>query len=327
MRYMAFRRVVAIGAATLTLGACAGVRQGGFAGAPQGGFPGLPVASRSLGLAPQNRPGAHAQLANIRNALLIADRGSNAVEILRSTDWSNRGRITDGILEPRGSWVDNNGSLYVANVGNANGNGSVTEYNSNGHLIFTYGAHSPVAVTTDAGANVYVGDLSGNVVEYGQLDGTASATCTTGGEVRGVAVDKQRDVFISYYSSAARGVIEYPHGLRASHCNGTLLPVTLYYPNGLIVDPQGRLLVCDVTAGVVDIIAPPYTSITGTFGEPYSGPITVTINRSATQAYVVEAGMDIQVLTYPAGTMVAVLNVGSGLSGPFSAVNSRNYVP
>jgi hypothetical protein len=95
----------------------------------------------------------------------------------------------------------------------------------------------------------------------------------------------------------------------------------------MIVDPKGNLLICDAAASVVDIIAPPYASISGTLGQGLTDPVTVTINRPATQAYVVEAGRDVLVPTYPGGAIIALLNIGSGLAGPQSAVSSPNYVP
>jgi hypothetical protein len=314
----AFRTAAAVSAAAFVMSACSG--------APQGGFTALPVssiASRSLGLSPPNRQATHPSLSNIRNALLVADWGSNGIEVFRPVNWSNRGRVTVGIKTPYGSWVDKNGSLYVANFGNPN----VTEYNSNGDEIFAYGADAPRAVTTDGAGNVYVAGESGSITEYGQLSSAPTATCSPGGISLGVAVDKHRNVFVTYYAEDVHGIIEYPGGLDKSGCNAPVLPISLGYPGGMVIDPKGNLLVCDVSAGVIDVIAPPYTSITGTFGPGFIDPATITINRAATQAYIVEAGRDVRVLTYPGGALIALLNIGSGLAGPQSAVSSPNYVP
>jgi hypothetical protein len=47
--------------------------------------------------------------------------------------------------------------------------------------------------------------------------------------------------------------------------------------SGIAVDKQDNLIVCDENAPAVDIIAPPYTSITGTLGSGWS------LVRSASQ--------------------------------------------
>jgi len=104
-----------------------------------------------------------------------------------------------------------------------------------------------------------------------------------------------------------------------------VLPITLGFAGGMVIDKQGDLVVCDQTAPAVDIIAAPYTSVTGTLGSGWIDPFHVTIDKAGTQAYVADNGAAaVQVLTYPGGSSVATLGSANGLSSPSSAVDSKN---
>lgn len=317
----ALRIAAATCVAGLCLSACSGETRGTTGALPPAG-----LAVPFLRLAPPGHR-AHPQPANILNALLVSDVGNNAVEVLQPGSWTNRGAITDGINTPYGNWVDKNGSLYVANYGYPS---NVTEYNSQGKLVFTYpGRDLTLGVTTDAYGNVYEAAGSGYVIEYGQGRSQATVTCAPGGAIQGIALDKRRDVFVSHFDVTNRGtIVEYEGGLRGSKCNGRVLPIQLMDPANVAFDRQGRLLVCDVGASVVDIIAPPYTSITGTLGSGFFKPFGITLDRAGTQAYVSDLDLGkIMVLSYPAGTTLATLGGGSGLLDPTAAVSTRNYIP
>jgi hypothetical protein len=258
--------------------------------------------------------------------LFVSDFGTGAVEILANKTWTNTGSISDGIDGPDGNWVDKKGNLYVANYAGLD----ITEYaKGSTSPSNTYsGVEDPVAVTTDSSQNVYEGDYEGGYVsEFAQGSNSIIAQCSPGGDVEGVAVDKSGDVFVAYYVEDVGGKItEYTGGL--SGCSGTTLGVTLEYPGGMVLDKKGNLVVCDQDAEAVDIIAPPYNSVTGTLGSGYSDPFHVTINKKNKQAYVANYGdEDVYVLSYPAGSTQATLNGSNGLSLPAAAVDSQNYNP
>jgi hypothetical protein len=248
------------------------------------------------------------------------------VDLLQYRTWAKVGTITNGISNPHGTWVDRAGNLYVANY-----SGSITEYNVDGSLIFTYtnGAGAPFAVTTDQYGTVYEGDgVFNNIVEFPQGVNSPAISCNILGDLLpGIAVDKHGNVFAANGSN----IIEYKHGLLSSHCNGTVLPITFTSLFGIALDTNGNLIACDYGAPAVEIIAPPYTSITGTLGSGWLGPEYVTIDRAGTQAYVTDRtgpGIFIlDILTYPAGSIVAQVTSANGIGSPTSAVDSRNYVP
>jgi sugar lactone lactonase YvrE len=256
----------------------------------------------------------------------VSDYDTGAVEILANETWTNTGSITSGISGPDGNWVDKKGNLYVANYEGAD----ITEYaKGSTSPSNTYsGVEDPVGVTTDSKGNVYEADFAGSyVTEFAQGSNSIVAQCSSGGKVEGVAVDKSGNAFVVYVTESNTGKIaEYKGGL--SGCAGATLGVSLEYPGGMVLDKKGNLVVCDQDAEAVDIIAPPYSRVTGTLGSGYDNPFHVTINTKNNVAYVAnDVGDNVFVLSYPAGSLKATLNASNGLSIPASAVDSQNYNP
>lgn len=261
-----------------------------------------------------------------------------AVAVLKYRTWKHSGSITKAVLYPTGNWVDKDGNLYVANDSyekgpkdRLHGVPNITEYNSARGVIFKYsaGMEDPTAVTTDKFGKVYEADSHGFVSEYPPQTNSPAVTCSVNGAVEGVAVDKTHDVFADYQTTSGGSVIEYPRGLSRSHCTGTVLPISFGGAGGIATDKQGNLVVCDVTASAVDIIAPPYANITAQLGSGWTHPTNISIDRAGTQAYIIEAGYlsDVAVVSYPEGAAIATLSGQNGLPNPISAVDSENYVP
>lgn len=244
--------------------------------------------------------------------------GANEVNVLQYRPWTSVGTI-DTVNAPWGDWVDNSGNLYVA----INEGRTISEYDPIGNPIFTYnlGLVEPIALTTDRFGAVYVADQQSGVSEFPQRI-NQSINCPNY-PATGIAVDRRGDVFISSNNQ----ILEYRHGLVDSDCTPTVLPIVTSFPVGLAIDRQGNLLVADSGSAAVDIIAPPYTSITGTLGSGYTAPERVTINKAGTQAYVTDGGGNVRVLTYPGGSNVATLGSANGITAPIEAVSSNNYVP
>jgi DNA-binding beta-propeller fold protein YncE len=261
--------------------------------------------------------------------LYVTDFGTGVVEILKNSTWANVGTISDGINGPDGAFVDKKGDIYVANYQGV----TVTEYNKHNALKYTYsaGMTDPIAVTVDKHGNVYEGDYadggSGFVAEYAQGSNTQIASCAPGGAVEGVAVDGSGDVFVDYNLAAGGAKItEYTGGL--SGCHGTTLGVSLSFAGGMVLDKNNNIIVCDQLGPTVDVIDPPYNSVTGTLGSGFADPFHVTINKAETEAYVADnANANVQVLSYPSGTNITTLGASDGLSDPAAAVDGKNFVP
>ena len=275
------------------------------------------------------------------HVVYVDDFGTNVAEVIKYNHWTtNEGTISTGTNGPDGNWVDKPVAgvrhFYVANYANPN----ITEYDTAGNLVFTYsaGIADPVDVTTDKLGNVYEADFNftvsggGYVNEYRQQSNIVLASCSPGGNVEGVAVDKHGNVFVDYNNtSGSANIIEYAHGLLASGCVGAVLPITLGFAGGMVFDRQGDLVVCDQigTGGgaVVDIIAPPYTAVTGTLGSGWLDPFHVTVDMAGTRAYVTDlSAADVSVLNYPSGSPIATITSASGLLTPTSAVDEHNLV-
>jgi hypothetical protein len=262
-------------------------------------------------------------------ALYVSDAGTGAVEILKNGTWASLGSISTGLGGPDGDFLDKKGNFYVANYSGV----TIQEYKPHGTSpSFTYssGMTDPVGVDVDTHGNVYEADYSsggsGFVNEYAQGSNTVLHTCSPGGAVEGVAVDLAGDVFVDYNTpSSGAKITEYKGGL--SGCKATVLGVTLGFAGGMVLDAHSNLIVCDQTAPAVDVIDPPYSSVTGTLGSGYSDPFHVTINKANALAFVADAAAaNVQVLKYPSGTNVITLGSAQGLSDPFSAVDGPNAV-
>jgi streptogramin lyase len=316
----------ALSAAACLLSACSGAPQSSSIGLVPTG-----VARQSFG---HTNPAAHPAVTGGR-VLYVTDVFNQAVEIFAYVDreWKRIGALTAGMNTPEGDWVDRNGNLYVVNSEAPN----VTEWVS-GNPTFTYssGLTSPRAVTTDRYGAVYVADFRGNVIEYRQGSNSPAVTCQvpSGAQARGIALDRHGNVFVTIInlSQFTTNIVEYRHGLIDSNCNGTTLPVSFSSAsnlNGIVVDPQGNLLVTETgLTSAVDIIAPPYTSVTGTLGSGWAAPTNVTINRPGTEVYVTDvSSATVSVLSYPSGSTLATLGSANGLSLPWGAVATNNYVP
>jgi hypothetical protein len=312
----------AIAATALVSSACSGVPQSSSAALPQTG-----MAPSSVGLAGGAHPNVRRLPLSAQRVLYVTNYGASAVDVVHY-GWGGLSTITNGISYPQGDWVDSKGNLYVANYGGDD----VTEYSSSGNLTYTYPdisyGRGVEFVTTTRSGTVYEDDFSGYVNEFAQGATSPSATCSlpnyVGYGVGGVALDKSGDVFVDYSGLNPSGqIIEFPHGLTESGCTGTVLPITLDSPGGMVIDKQGNLVAAAGSA--VDIIAPPYTSITGTLGMGWENATAVTIDKPGTQAYVTDYGAStVTVLTYPGGSIVGTIGE---VSNPWSAVYYKSYVP
>lgn len=293
------------------------------------GLPTTGAARQFLQSAESGRPAAHrARPDGVSRVLYVAawsypSVGPREVLVLKYGRWTYLTAITNSLSNPFPVWVDKSANLYVGNA-----NAGVDEYNFEGSLIYDYsasGLYEPQGIATDRFGNVYVASYAGAVYEFQQQTNNYISCTPSVGYLTGVTVDKRGDVFVSTGNSGE--IVEYKRGLWNSRCTGTVLPVALDDAIAIAIDPQGDLVVADYYAPAVDIIAPPYTSITGTLGSGWTHPYNVTIDRAGTQAYVADEAGPIQILTYPGGNHVATLSTVNGYNQLWSAVDSENYVP
>lgn len=267
-------------------------------------------------------------LVSWQHSLFVDDGVNNAVKLFNDNTWAANGSFTNGVSGPDGNWSDHK-YLYVANYYSV----KVEEYRPNHTtpvFAYTTGLTDPVDVTTQVVGGmhyVFVADFEGGFVnEYKRNHNTVIATCSPGNYVEDVAVAPSGDVFVDYIDSNAVGrIVEYVGGMAG--CNGTVLPVAFNFPTGMVLDNAGRLIVCDqIITPQVDIVDPPYTSISGTLGSGYSQPFHVTISDNNDQAFVTDSTLkEVFVLQYPSGVVQHTLGSADGLTTPYGAVLWRNF--
>lgn len=254
--------------------------------------------------------------------LAVSDFGTLGDEIL-DHNYALKQFISDPAGCPDGNFYDRTGRLYVTEYCAA----AVQEYDQSGNLLFTYAAAGmtyPVNVTTDGANNVFVDDYGPGkasvVVEFPQGSSTPLESCPTGLANEGVAVDSTGKVFVSGNDPATSTgrLLEYPRGLAGCPTPKTL-GVTLGFAGGLQLDNANDLVACDQNIGVVDIIPPPYTSVSSTI----SGAVDafhVDLNKRNGKIFITDPGSGtVLVDLYPSGTPFTVLGSANGLSDPASA--------
>jgi hypothetical protein len=267
--------------------------------------------------------------------LAVADSGVGLgeIEFLNSSYVKEKKVITDGINSSADVYYDHKGNLYVANFSGP----YVTEYDKKRTLTFTYSSEltAPISITTDGSNNVYAADngtgLASVVVEYPQGNNTPVATCATGLENTGIAVDGEGNVFVAGINynigdpPVTSLILEYKGGLKG--CKPTILGVKLVYSAGMRIDNKGDLVVCDQnsTPSAVEIIPPPYKSIKSTISVQYPYfAYHVAFTKSYQLIFIVEAyvsigsGAHTNVLVdeYPSGKNVTTLDASNGLTLP-----------
>jgi hypothetical protein len=265
-----------------------------------------------------------------RGDLFVSDTDTGAIEILENRVFTPEGTITAGLSCPDGEWTDTTKNLYVANC-TISGDGNVREYSPGSRKPkFTYrsGLIDPIFVTTDTSGDVFVGDFicssscSGAVDEYAQGRNALIASCPLSGGIGGVAVDSSTgNVFVSHASD----ITLFAGGLTG--CKGSVLGATVESSGGMILDANKNLIICDQGGAAVDVIAPPYTKVTRTIGRGWVGPFQLALTRSSKRLYVVDArAANVQVFTYPAGTLVTTLGSNQGILGPLGVTDTDNAV-
>lgn len=260
--------------------------------------------------------------------LFVSELAQNDMKVLKNGTYGLLGTISSGLNGPDGIWVDQLGNVYATNVIGKN----VTEYAKNHKTVgFTYsaGLGDPITVTSDLHNNVFVGDynLSNNgfINEYRQHHNTVAVTCAPGGGVEGVAVDTNGDVFAAYNvnGGGSAKIVRYKHGLAG--CHGTVLAPTLQFAGGMVLDAHHNLIVVDQTVPAVDVIKPPYTTISKIFS--VSGPFRLGLNKSNTLLFVTEPNSTaVAVLKYPSGTLQKTVGTSNGLQGAEGVTDEPNAV-
>jgi hypothetical protein len=201
---------------------------------------------------------------------------------------------------------DRNGNLYVTDQFD-----SIVDEYTKGSTIPTFQyttlVEYPIGVNTDSQDNVYVTNYLSGVSEFNQKVNVPIHSCAVPGYSVGVAVGKAGEVFVTFnsLSSGNGGIVEFPHGL--SDCKRKTLNISLKgpYTGKLQLDEKQNLVVADQESRTIDVIAPPYSSITKTI-RTCRGPFGIALDKTNTQMYVA-CGPEVSIVSYPDGTPIHTL--------------------
>ncbi|MGC2651638.1 MAG: hypothetical protein WA304_12630 [Candidatus Cybelea sp.] len=198
--------------------------------------------------------------------------------------------------------------VWVDKKGNiyvANVSTNVVEFKKGGSSPdCTYtGATDPINVTTDAKGNVYVADLIGGFVDEYAQCSNTIEKQFPADDAQGVAVDKSGDLFVSYGGSSLE---EFKGG----STTGTPLGASVGESAGLIIDKKGNLI-ADDQAGDILVIAPPYSSAT-VLVSGLSDPFHCSLNEKEKLLFNANSGSgDITVYSYPSGSLEQTVNTSA----------------
>ena len=282
------RYVLGTGIAAALLAGCGGSQPP--IGAP-GGMPAPQVAALSVGpseigstgwLSPQARTPAS-------NALIYVDSmvdmriGRNDEVLIYSERRPHTllGKITNGIYEPWGMYVDKNGTLYVANVHNS----TVTAYpagSDSPSMTWSQGLSYPFYPIVDTKGDLFVSNGNGKVIEYQHASTTPYRVLQTlGTDATGLDFDRQGNLYVAYgacqssYSCSA-SIEEFAPG----STQGKSLGMELTSPQGLVVDKDGNIIVA--AGGGIEFFPPGAKSPTQ---EIYPGVAQPALNESQTELF------------------------------------------
>jgi hypothetical protein len=245
--------------------------------------------------------------------LIFKQRGNNQRPI---------GRITQGIEDALGVFVDKRRNLYAANVLN----GTVTVSPPGGTAPFETltGAGAPDNVVVGSDGSVYVSNLgnlndpqkgAGSVLEYRKGETTPSKTIvaftTRGTYPEGLALDSSDNLYVAFDHPTAGSkpqgeVLKFTQGAP----NGLNLGIHVGYALGLTIDKSNDLLLVDGNSNCVDVFPPgstaPSQQICGFRQAAIDG---VALNRSNSELWVTNGFWSyIYGVTYPAGKIVDTIS-------------------
>jgi DNA-binding beta-propeller fold protein YncE len=225
--------------------------------------------------------------------LFVSDTITNAVYEF-SADQHNPtliGKITAGISQPEGLWVDKTGVLYVANVSG----GNVAEFKPGESKPFrTIRVGGAQAVAVDSTGTLYVG-LGGfeadSVVVFAHGSGTPTRTIHLLGHpsccvfVGGIAIDGADNMYVQ--------AVAYPHTIghvfkfAPGSTNGTDLGLQIGIGPGLALDGSGNLYTGD--SGSILVFAPGYQKAKRTVLNGLNFALLFTVNEAGA-LYVANGG-------------------------------------
>ncbi|HZY37136.1 MAG TPA: NHL repeat-containing protein [Mucilaginibacter sp.] len=184
--------------------------------------------------------------------------------------------------------VDSSGNIYVADVGNnvirkVSSKGGVTTFAGSGQRGSLDGTgtaasfNQPQALCVDGAGNVYVADQGNNTIRKITAQGVVTTIAGNGtpglgngkwtasefNHPAGIAIDNKGNLFVGDTGNNVireiniGGIVStYAGSGQSGANNGTLSASTFNSPQGLVVDPYGRVFVVDTGNDLIRLITP-----------------------------------------------------------------------
>jgi len=225
----------------------------------------------------------------------ISDFLKDAIDIFKSTGGEPIGRITTGLVEPAGLWVDSKGTLYATNLGN----GTVTEYAKGATSPFRTlsGTPLPEGVAASSTGDVYVSDFEDGVVNVYKHGSTTPSSSAALSAAEGIGINKAGDVLVGYNSGSGR-VEEYKPGL----VSGEDLGISIGMSGDVKIDKGNDLILSDQSNQVINIYKAGTTNPKRTISVSGHDPFKFCLDGSEKNIYVNDSSTaTVLVYSYPAG--------------------------
>ncbi|MBV9027714.1 MAG: hypothetical protein JO311_03795 [Candidatus Eremiobacteraeota bacterium] len=95
----------------------------------------------------------------------------------------------------------------------------------------------------------------------------------------------------------------------------------------MALDAHDNVVLAEAQGGVVDVIAPPYTSISRTLYAGFGVPIDVKLSKDNTRAFVTDGQSNtVEIVDYQTGANLMTLGAQEGLSNVNGAVDGPNAI-
>ena len=248
-----------------------------------------------------------------RALVYVSDNAANAIEIYPQgqSDPAPVGRIVDGIDGPLGDFVDDRGTLYVAN----SQNNTVTEYPRGSvvpRVTLSTDISFPISVAVDPRQTVAVGEFSaGMILEFPAHHTSPTVTISLLQRPEALAFDKTRHLYAAWNvdtGSGLAGHVSKCERLRAVCVDRGIVEGE---SGGLALDSAGDVILGDQTNDVINVYAPGATTPTRTIATTGHQPYKFELDRAEQTLYVADIATGTVILyDYASGAQTGSITQG-----------------
>ncbi len=246
--------------------------------------------------------------------IYVSDNSASAIEIYQQgqSNPSPIGQITDGVSAPLGNFVDEHGTLWVANAGN----NTVTAYprgSTTPSVTLSNSISGPITVAVDAKGTVAVGEFAaGTILEFPKGSSSPAVTITLLQRPEGLIFDRAHHLNAAWnedQGSGLQGRVSRCQPLRAV-CRDQ--GIAEGQSGGLALDRSGNRILGDQTNSVINIFPPKTSTPSRTISTSGHDPYKFALDKAEKTLYVADITTG-KVLTYDYSTGTQTGTISTGL--------------